>query len=55
LSSDLMYVCKTCKQPLRVLLECLACGNKLVLTQDEYRAAAPSGKHCPVCMELVTG
>jgi hypothetical protein len=54
-SSELLYVCKACKQPLHVIRECSACGNKVTLTQDEYYTTPPSGRHCPVCLELLIG
>ncbi len=54
-SNELLYVCKACKQPLHVIRDCPACGNKLLLTQDEHHATAPSGNHCPVCLESLAG
>jgi hypothetical protein len=50
-ANELLYLCKTCKKPLGVMLECRACGNQIEIAQDEYRAAGPAGKHCPVCLE----
>ncbi len=52
-SEEIVYVCSKCKQPFNVIRECRACGSKVVLTQDEYHATAPSGRRCPVCLEPV--
>ncbi|MEX2725867.1 MAG: hypothetical protein Q6353_001330 [Candidatus Sigynarchaeum springense] len=52
-SNELVYVCNKCKHPFHVVTECPACGNKLVLTQDEYHATS-TRKHCPVCLEPTT-
>ncbi len=52
-SNEIVYTCKRCNQPFHAIYECRACGNKLVLTQDEHYTTEVTGRHCPVCMELV--